>query len=480
MNSNSMPVFNIETAGPFRSTGNDFELSGWVCGTDSPPAVRVRVTGQLVSAESCLPRPDVKATHSDLSWSQQSGFVAHLTGTAGTHKFRMEVMVDQGWFCFYEGEVTFCSEDLMCHLDSPVTATVQAGEVQLSGWCLSASSPISRLQIQSNRKRFDTNYGLERKDVGQVHPQVTASALSGFDAVIALAPGRYRLSLVARLADGRVVESGHVRTLVVLSDSQSWIGKAASSLLLPFKFAAFSYSRARQWYRYNQRTPRVHEFGRLTKRAISDFQQTTMVSRHAHYRLPAQGLPYDTWIGHNRLSQAQVLQIQQMLRQQRGSLGTISIVMPVYKPPQGYFEAAIASIENQISDRWELCIADDASTQPWVWPALEHLAAKQARIKVTRRATNGNISLATNAAAELACGDYLLFVDQDDLLSPDAVACLALAIVNEGQPDLLYSDDDKVSTEAGRYAPQFKPDWSPELLLHVPKPRAVCKNDVVS
>ena len=82
-----------------------------------------------------------------------------------------------------------------------------------------------------------------------------------------------------------------------------------------------------------------------------------------------------------------------------------------------------------------------------------------------RRAENGNISLATNSAAELATGDFLLFLDQDDELAPDALGEIALALAAAPDADILYTDDDKIDVDGRRYAPQFKPDWSPELLL---------------
>ena len=78
---------------------------------------------------------------------------------------------------------------------------------------------------------------------------------------------------------------------------------------------------------------------------------------------------------------------------------------------------------------------------------------------------NINISAATNKAAALAAGEFLLFFDHDDELTPDAVGEVALFLRNNRVRDALYSDDDKIDVSGRRYAPQFKPDWSPELLL---------------
>ena len=72
---------------------------------------------------------------------------------------------------------------------------------------------------------------------------------------------------------------------------------------------------------------------------------------------------------------------------------------------------------------------------------------------------------ATNRAATLAGGEFLLFFDHDDELTPDAVGEVALFLADQPDVDALYSDDDKIDVSGRRYAPQFKPDWSPELLL---------------
>src|SRR5262249_8350483 len=61
--------------------------------------------------------------------------------------------------------------------------------------------------------------------------------------------------------------------------------------------------------------------------------------------------------------------------------------------------------------------------------------------------------------------EFLLFLDQDDELSPDCLLEVAKAIVANADADIIYSDDDKIDMSGGRYAPVFKPDWSPELLL---------------
>src|SRR5438045_484088 len=70
----------------------------------------------------------------------------------------------------------------------------------------------------------------------------------------------------------------------------------------------------------------------------------------------------------------------------------ISVLLPVYNPDIRLLAAAIESIQRQIYKFWELCIADDASTDPAVRPFLEEKAREDGRIKLTFREKNGHIS----------------------------------------------------------------------------------------
>jgi GT2 family glycosyltransferase len=128
-------------------------------------------------------------------------------------------------------------------------------------------------------------------------------------------------------------------------------------------------------------------------------------------------------------------------------------------------EIAIDSIRNQIYQRWELCIADDASTDPEVRPFLEKSVAADGRIKVTFRDRNGHISACSNSALELATGDWCALLDQDDAFAEEALARLALETDRCPDAGLIYSDEDKIDQNGVRSNPFFKPDWNPELFL---------------
>jgi GT2 family glycosyltransferase/glycosyltransferase involved in cell wall biosynthesis len=173
---------------------------------------------------------------------------------------------------------------------------------------------------------------------------------------------------------------------------------------------------------------------------------------------------YDAWLEVNGWSERRAADLRARLAAAQ-TRPLFSIVMPVYNPPPRFLEKALQTIRDQVYDHWELCIADDASTDPEVGRILREWQTRDERIKVCYRAENGNISRSTNSAAELATGDFLVLVDHDDELEPDALGEVALYLAAHPETDLVYSDDDKIDEHGRRYAPQFKPDWSPELLL---------------
>jgi len=143
----------------------------------------------------------------------------------------------------------------------------------------------------------------------------------------------------------------------------------------------------------------------------------------------------------------------------------VSILLPVYNPELDLLDAAIGSVRRQIYDRWELCIADDASTDPQVRTFLGEAAGKEARIKVTFRTHNGHIAACSNSALALASGDWCALLDQDDLLTEDALTQFALELDLHPSAGLVYSDEDKIDAGGVRSDPFFKPDWNPELFL---------------
>ncbi len=142
----------------------------------------------------------------------------------------------------------------------------------------------------------------------------------------------------------------------------------------------------------------------------------------------------------------------------------ISVVMPVHDPLRASLDAAIRSVLAQTYPHLELCIADDASTRPYVRAVLER-AARDARVRVVYRETQGGIAAASNSAVELATGEFVAFLDHDDVLRPHALSSIVGYLCSHADADIVYSDEDKLLPDGGLGAPAFKPDFSPDRLL---------------
>ncbi len=143
----------------------------------------------------------------------------------------------------------------------------------------------------------------------------------------------------------------------------------------------------------------------------------------------------------------------------------ISILMPVYNVEIKWLEKCIDSVLDQTYDHWELCISDDASTDPAIRKCLESYQAKDDRIKVVFRKENGHISLATNSALEIAEGEFIALLDNDDELPPFALYEVAKVLNVHPELDVIYSDEDKIDADGNRFDPHFKADWSPDTLM---------------
>ncbi len=141
----------------------------------------------------------------------------------------------------------------------------------------------------------------------------------------------------------------------------------------------------------------------------------------------------------------------------------ISVVMPTYNAKPEWLHEAIASVRKQIYPHWELCIADDASSDTAIRSILEGYANEDPRIKIVFRETRGNISAASNSALNLATGEWIALLDHDDLLAEHALFWTADAINKNPDVRLIYSDEDKIDESGRRLYPYFKCDWNVDL-----------------
>ena len=140
----------------------------------------------------------------------------------------------------------------------------------------------------------------------------------------------------------------------------------------------------------------------------------------------------------------------------------ISIVVPMYNTNERFLKELIESLKNQTYSNWELCLADGSEIQN---ENLKKYYENDNRIKYNFLNSNNGISENTNEAIKMATGDFIGFLDHDDIIPKEALFEIVKVINENKEVDFIYTDEDKLDNETKeRFEPYFKPDFSPETL----------------
>jgi len=171
---------------------------------------------------------------------------------------------------------------------------------------------------------------------------------------------------------------------------------------------------------------------------------------------------YQEWFERHR---ATAQDLAQMRRESHAfpSKPLVSVITPVFDTPVQRLAEAIESVLAQAYENWELILIDDGSSDAEVLRALPALAARDRRIVLKSLGKHEGISAASNQGLALAHGEWITFLDHDDVIEPDALFQIVKLLQTHLDADLIFSDEDKLGDE-GFEAPLFKPDWSPDFL----------------
>jgi glycosyltransferase involved in cell wall biosynthesis len=172
---------------------------------------------------------------------------------------------------------------------------------------------------------------------------------------------------------------------------------------------------------------------------------------------------YQKWFEQHRASTEELASMRVEARS-FVSQPLVSILTPVFDTPVPWLGEAVDSVLAQVYENWELVLIDDGSTATELLGALPALAARDRRIRLVRLESHQGISAALNKGLDVVEGQWLTFLDHDDVLEPDALFQNVRLIQENPGLDLIYSDEDKL-TEAGFDSPILKPDWSPDFFL---------------
>ena len=205
-------------------------------------------------------------------------------------------------------------------------------------------------------------------------------------------------------------------------------------------------------------------------------------------RFQQEDIDYETWFGLNKATEKE-LQEQRKNPPEHGPL--ISIVVPVYRTPEIYLREMIESVVNQTYGNWELCLADaspkgeqlrqdlkkikgrktrealmkipDGDTE--LTSVIREYQLKDSRIRYEILKKNKSIAENSNAAMEMATGDFVGLLDHDDTLEPNALYEVARKICEDDRVDVVYTDEDKINSKGTKHlTPNMKPDFNLDLL----------------
>ncbi len=305
--------------------------------------------------------------------------------------------------------------------------TLDQEHCYIKGWAASAVPVEIQVKGPGGRLLDREVSWHERRDVNQVYREISALPDSGFEVVL---PHRGMSGVSLELSDGS--RRSQVKVPIVSTFffenvlGNSYLGKGARFL---------------QRHGFKQFCTRTMQV--LAKKAVpqGDYEK---------YR------------------QA-VMPTKEELEKQRKEVFSpallFSIVVPLYKTPEKYLEQLVESVRRQTYGNWELCLSDGSGKDSPLEKYLKKLENQDARIKVIYNSKPLQISENTNAGLKAARGDFVVFADHDDLLTPDALYECAKALQKHPDTELIYSDEDKISMNGKHYfQPHFKSDYNPDLI----------------
>ncbi len=180
------------------------------------------------------------------------------------------------------------------------------------------------------------------------------------------------------------------------------------------------------------------------------------------FRLEKAG--YDRWRSENMVTEKE---LAEQRKATFAHMPLISVVVPLYRTPEGYLRAMIDSLVAQSYANWELCLADGSGEDDSVARVVAAYS-KKLPIRYRKLETNAGIAGNTNEALRMATGELVGLLDHDDTLTPDALYEIVKAVNEQPEADLIYSDEDKMDGEGKNFRePHFKPDFNLDLLRTV-------------
>nr|WP_314465680.1 glycosyltransferase family 2 protein [uncultured Clostridium sp.] len=324
-------------------------------------------------------------------------------------------------------------------------ARIRDNSIVLNGWVIGKTPEeaveFKVLDEQENPVEFKY-VPVRRDDVSQIYFKKTVEKDLGFDIRIPY-----------------VRDSRKDRTLVILCENKSVQVKLNADIIEKQNSSAHKKSAKLKSMMNKQTLQSAMDF--LMENGLKAF---VIKSRHKLQGIDSD-YDYPEWVSLTKTTEEELAQQRQFVFDY---MPRLSVVIPTYKTPERFLSAMLDSLLAQTYTNWEVCVADGSPKGEGVERVLKRYAMKDERFRYVILGENKGISGNTNAAIEMATGDFIVLADHDDTLAPDALFECVKAINKDPEIDVVYTDEDKLDIDGGElFEPHFKPDFSPDLLTSV-------------
>lgn len=322
---------------------------------------------------------------------------------------------------------------------------IRDNSIVLNGWVI-GKTPEEEVQFQVLDEQdtpVEFKYvPVRRDDVSQIYFKKTVEKDLGFDIRIPY-----------------VRDSKKDRTLVIQCENKSVAVKLNADIIEKQNSSSHKKSAKLKSMMNKQTLQSAMDF--LMENGLKAF---VIKSRHKLQGIDSD-YDYPEWVSLTKTTEEELAQQRENVFDYMPKL---SVVIPAYKTPERFLSAMLDSLLAQTYTNWEVCVADGSPRGEGVERVLKRYAMKDERFRYVILGENKGISGNTNAAIEMATGDFIVLADHDDTLAPDALFECVKAINQDPEIDVVYTDEDKLDIDGGElFEPHFKPDFNPDLLTSV-------------
>ncbi len=202
------------------------------------------------------------------------------------------------------------------------------------------------------------------------------------------------------------------------------------------------------------------DFARLRRKLFQGLNGPDLEGREPYDEAAA----YDAW----RLSRRLTDHDRAGLRAQAHALAnppSFSVLLTLSGRCALDARTSIESVLRQTYPFWELCISFGVSADSAIKTMVAEVARLDIRVRFRETADSFGGAAAANAALACASGNFVTILDENDELAEHALSKLCETVVADSALDMLYADEDRLTSEEKYVTPYFKPGWSPETLL---------------